>query len=570
MIPLWGATGGLNASLSFQPNLTDAGAGIANITLLKGAGSATFTRATTAWTKLITGAWASVASGQARFCYIGRDTTVQTQGGYFSEVAATQLTTPTASIRDMTDASWVKTGVTPAKNASGISGSNLLLQSDDLSIATWVKVGCSITTNTGRDQYGNLTLDLMTEALDVAQSHSVTQNGTSYVLGQQFSMSGVYVPNGKTKFRVSTDSTPFAGVGQSINFDTVALTAVAQSGTSTGSIVLLNNGVYKWTVNLIPTTTAGASAFARLTFLNTAGSTVTYNGDGVSGAYIGQFQMDEGKAIGVYTPTTTVAVAASATALTATTPAATVLHTLVAAASSRQYSAFVRRKTGTGTITLNNGTATLDITALINSTTYTRVQLNGNDLNAAFGFTIATSGDEIEVDFNQFEAGSEATSPIDTAGATRNADSLTYPNTGNVDFTKGTLYAKTYTNWSMAGSSHDIVGISGNIRALFVNNSQLSTMINTFDGTTTVTKSGLTAPFTAMRKRICSWGGAGQNITGDGASIVNGAFDGSFGSAGIISIGNNTGSVNQYNGIIESINIYYQQFPNSTLQAMTS
>ncbi len=386
MISLWGATGGLNASLSFQPLLTDAGGGIVNTNLFKGSGSATFTRATTAWTKLSTGLWTSVASGQPRFCYIGRDTTIQTDGGYLSELAATQLTTPTAAIRDMTDAAWAKVGITPLKTATGIDG-----------------------------------------------------------------------------------------------------------------------------------------------------------------------------------------VVNSATTITASAPAATVLLTLVAASTQRTYSPFVKRRTGTGTITLTNGTATLDITALINTSTYTRVQLPGTDLNPAYGFTIATSGDALDIDFNGYEAGAEASSPIDTAGATRNADVLSYPTSGNIDFTQGTLFAEYYTNWSTAGVSHDLLGVTGGgARGLYTIAANPATTVNQFDTTNNASKSGLLSTFTAIRKRAGSWGVSGQFVTGDGAIPGTSVFDGSFGSGATFFIGCNTGSAAQLSGIIKTVKIYNTQLPTVTLQGITS
>lgn len=136
-------------------------------------------------------------------------------------------------------------------------------------------------------------------------------------------------------------------------------------------------------------------------------------------------------------------IANSATRLTggAVTGTNTILQTLVAASTSRTYSAWVRRVTGTGTITLLQGTASLDITALINSTTYTLVQLNDNELNVAYGLQIATNGDAIDVDCNQFEAGAIASTPIPSAG-TRNSDVLTYPMSGNMSNSAGTFYAK--------------------------------------------------------------------------------------------------------------------------------
>lgn len=366
----------------FSPTLNDAGAGIVTTTLNRGVGSATFTRASTAYTKLSTGLWASIASGSPRYCYTGMDTTVKTTGGYLSEVAATQLVTPTAAIRDMSDASWVKVTATAVKNATGIDG-----------------------------------------------------------------------------------------------------------------------------------------------------------------------------------------VANSASTLTATGVTSTILQTLVAAATSRTYSCWIRRKTGTGTIILKHGTATLDVTALINASTYTLVQLNDNELNVAYGIQITTSGDAIEVDFNQFEAGADATSPIDTAAATRVKDTLSYSTVGNIDFTQGAAYGEYTMNGTSGGT---FIGVtSGGSGVHYVPSGMANTVIRQNDSTTSCTKSGLTSLATGIRKRASSWGATGQSITGDGAVVAAAVFDGTIGAAGIISIGNVNGS-SQCNGIIKSIRIYGTQLPNSTLQALTA
>lgn len=121
----------------------------------------------------------------------------------------------------------------------------------------------------------------------------------------------------------------------------------------------------------------------------------------------------------------------SATRCTATAGNATVLQTLVAAATSRTVSFLIRRVTGTGNIELTQDGATYtNIATQLNSSVYTLVQLNATQLNASFGIRIVTSGDAIDVDFAQFEAGSAATSRIATAGATRSADVLTAPTSG--------------------------------------------------------------------------------------------------------------------------------------------
>lgn len=132
----------------------------------------------------------------------------------------------------------------------------------------------------------------------------------------------------------------------------------------------------------------------------------------------------------------------SATRLTggAVSATNTCYTTITAAASSRTYSALVKRVTGTGPVRIvQTGTET-DISSLINSSTYTMVELNASVLNVAVGFKIDTNGDAIDVDFNQFEAGAFASSRIASVGA-RNADVLTYPSAGNVG-TDNTLYCE--------------------------------------------------------------------------------------------------------------------------------
>ncbi len=134
----------------------------------------------------------------------------------------------------------------------------------------------------------------------------------------------------------------------------------------------------------------------------------------------------------------------SATRCTATGASSTLLHVLAAAASSRTVSCYMRRVTGTGTIKLFQGASkSADLSSSLNSSTYTLVQFNANvDVTLlGYGIEIGTSGDAIDVDFVQFEAGGFATSRI-TTSATRNADILTYPSSGNATLGPTTIAAE--------------------------------------------------------------------------------------------------------------------------------
>jgi len=258
----------------------------------------------------------------------------------------------------------------------------------------------------------------------------------------------------------------------------------------------------------------------------------------------------------------------SATRLTGGAVAATntVLQTLVAAASSRTYSCWIKRVTGTGTIGIcQDGLTFTDISGQINSATYTLVQLNASKLKASFGVQISTNGDAVDVDCNQFEAGAVATTPIPAAG-TRNADSLTYQFSGNASTSAGTIYAE--KSLLSSGATMVIIGFAASTgNALRQPATATSSTIN--DGTNTVTKAGLSTPVGTMRKRAASYGGTGMSITGEGAAVQTGTFDGAVTSIAI-GIGCDTSGANNLNGTLMNVRIWQQQLPDGILVSLTS
>lgn len=119
-------------------------------------------------------------------------------------------------------------------------------------------------------------------------------------------------------------------------------------------------------------------------------------------------------------------VASSASTLTATGANGTALQSLTLSSAEFTTSFYVKRETGTGTISItdDNGSTYTDITNLINDSEFTRVQITNTQANPTVGFKIDTSGDEIIVDFGQVEENPFATSPILTgaSNATRSQD----------------------------------------------------------------------------------------------------------------------------------------------------
>ncbi len=256
-------------------------------------------------------------------------------------------------------------------------------------------------------------------------------------------------------------------------------------------------------------------------------------------------------------------IANTATTLTATAADAIILQPITLVSAARCASAYVKRRTGTGTIsfTQDGGSTWTDITALINGSTWSRVEITATLANPSTGFKISTSGDAIDVDVVQNEAGTVATSPIvtTTAAVTRNADSLTYQTASNIDFAVGTIYGEIQT--PKGSNTRMLVQIGDGYAGI---TSAGVDSWRSMDGTTTITATGLSDITTAKRKRAVSWGGATQSSCGDGIAPTSGAFDGAFGSGASMEIGQNI------NGYIGPVAIYNYQMTDAELQALTT
>lgn len=132
-----------------------------------------------------------------------------------------------------------------------------------------------------------------------------------------------------------------------------------------------------------------------------------------------------------------------ASTLTATAANATAIQSITLTSAERCFSAWVRRKTGGGTLEMTDDTGT-NWTALsgISSVIYTQHFITRTQTDPAIGFRIATSGDEFEVDFCQLESGARPTSPIETAAAAveRASEDLTMADVSAYHEAEGTLY----------------------------------------------------------------------------------------------------------------------------------
>jgi len=262
-------------------------------------------------------------------------------------------------------------------------------------------------------------------------------------------------------------------------------------------------------------------------------------------------------------------IANTTTTLTATAADAIILQPITLASADRCASAYVKRRTGTGTIsfTQDGGSTWTDITAQINGSTWSRVQITSTLANPSVGFKISTSGDAIDVDCVQNEAGAVATSPIvtTTATVTRNIDMLSYQSASNIDFTVGTCFA----NFGSPASAYIGYPVScGNSGRILYGDA--TPAIRVYDGTTVISKP--TADFLngGFVKAASSWnsGNSTQKLSVDGSAVVSGAFDGSMGSGAVINIASETSTAQPV--YASSVAIYNYQMTEAEQQAITS
>lgn len=503
--------------------------------------------------------------------------------------------------------------VTPSEYVSnGAIRSNYLIYTSDYSVgATWVRANCTVTSNAIANPINGI-IDATQINVTATAATSIQQTFTPNFdnSGAGFS---VYVKKGTSatsggRFILTNATTLNDLIGVTINLDTGAMSYTTGSGPATAT----NVGNGWWKISLSASTgvnigdtlrfyngyaggifTAGDYTYfyAPMVFSGTvepaeyravgaawnphdsgADGTkyFTTNKDGTAIAdsvlkgYYAEgartnlilYSRDMTNAAWVKTNVTPALTATGicggtniASTLTATAGNGTCLQTITIAAAARSSSAYVKRRTGSGTIefTRDNGTSWTNITSLINGSTFTRVKIeNTSVLNPVVGFRIVTSGDAIDVDMVQDEPGAMAGSPIatTTVGVTRNADVLYYQKVGNLSDTAGTAVI-TYSV-DMDQATHPVtiepLGTDVNGRIAYSGSTNSPTLSRSYDGTNTLTSTGTTHANGAVRKHAIKWTGATAAISSEGAgSVSSGSYDGGWGTASIVNVGGLSG-----------------------------
>jgi len=263
-------------------------------------------------------------------------------------------------------------------------------------------------------------------------------------------------------------------------------------------------------------------------------------------------------------------VANSASRLTAAANDATLLQLLTAATGTRTTSVWIKRVSGSGTVSLtrNGGTNWTDITSSLVAGTWVPVEVTSDvGANPTVGLKMGTSGDVIDVDCFQDENGAWRTSPIltTTAAVTRNADVLSYNSA--FDVAQGTSLC-TLNSAVSAGSSMYALGSEAGARLMYWSTGTGRAQGVVYDGTTTKSASGSDVN-TGTRKRGSRWG-PDLVAAADGSVGTPAAFDGGMGVGGGLFVGCSEASVFQLSGNIGEVHIWTSALTDAQMQQVTT
>lgn len=249
----------------------------------------------------------------------------------------------------------------------------------------------------------------------------------------------------------------------------------------------------------------------------------------------------------------------AASSLTAVVANGSGIQTITLAATTHTYSVDIRRRTGTGTVEISDDffATSLDVTALINSSTYTRVSITGTNVDPTIGVRLGTIGDAVELDYNQLETLGVPSSRIETVASTvtRDEDALDYDSSNwpplNTEFTLAiNMFSK--MDGVTPGAAFEITGVTGNA----------DFGVNIVDDwrfrfAAVTSNDGTNVPTSGTFRVLVTWvSGGNQLLFTDTVLEDTDAAGVSTGAVTVLRVGRVSAGINNFYGEISDIRIY--------------
>lgn len=273
----------------------------------------------------------------------------------------------------------------------------------------------------------------------------------------------------------------------------------------------------------------------------------------------------------------------SASRLTAGATTATnfVESVLVAAASNRTFSCWIRRVTGTGPVRLYQGGiagTSVNWAASLVPNQWVRCYVYANvDVSAAgFGIQIDTAGDVIDVDFAQFEAiPGAANSPIGTSfiptgGGVRNGDVYSFAGAGNFDVSNGSAYVEATSP----------LGPMSNVSCALHSTSNEVIVINAFGGqcmmrdsfNTVISTGGTSVGVNTTKKYATKWqNGGNKSAVASGSNVLGtNAFTNPQGAGATLNVGGSAVGSLAWVGCLRNLKVFPNPYTDAQLIAMVA
>ena len=276
-------------------------------------------------------------------------------------------------------------------------------------------------------------------------------------------------------------------------------------------------------------------------------------------------------------------VANSASSFVATSGNATTLQTVTHVSSTDNYAVWLKRITGTGEIdiTLDGGVTWTNVTAQINSSTWTRVSANESTVvNPAIGLRIVTNGDKIAVDQNQLEIGQGIpTSDIitTTAAVSRSADVATVPTTAfSYNPAASTVVSTVMQNATLTDGTtpQQILEMDDTTSNNFVDvhfrsaASNFSRVIQVSGSQIVQVDAGTALGVGVVQKIGYSWQVGGASLYANN-TLIGRDTPASIPPLTMLRIGARVSGIQYLNGWVRSMSYYNKRLPDAQLQALT-